>query len=45
MQDHRELMNDLDCAAKNKQPPCKTLRLWTKNEENFERFHENFENF
>ena len=31
-------MNDFDCAGKTKQPPCKTLRVWTKNEENFEIF-------
>ena len=31
-------MNDLDWAAKIKQPPCKILRIFTKNEENFEIF-------
>ena len=35
MQDHRDLMNDYDWAAKTKQPACKTLRVWTKNEETF----------
>ena len=38
-------MNDFDCAAKTKQPACKPLRVWTKNEENFESFQENFEIF
>ena len=45
MQDHRDLMNDFDWAGKTKQPACKTLRVWTKNEENFENFQENFEIF
>ena len=39
--DHRDLMNDFDCARKTKQPACKTLRVWTKNELNFEKFQEN----
>ena len=43
MQDHQDLMNDFDCGGKTKQPACKTLRVWTKNEENFENFQENFE--
>ena len=42
-QDHCDLMNDFDCADKSKQPACKTLRVWTKNEDNFENFQENFE--
>ena len=45
MQDHRDLMNAIDWAGKSKQPACKTLRVWTKNEEHFERFQENFEIF
>ena len=45
MQDHQDLMNDFDCADKTKQSACKTLRVWTKNEENFENFQENFEIF
>ena len=45
MQDHRDLMNDFDCAGKTKQDACKTLRVWTKNEENFENFQENSEIF
>ena len=45
MQDHRDLMNDFDWAGKSKQPACKTLRVWTKNEDNFEKFQENFEIF
>ena len=36
-------MKDFDWADKTKQSACKTLRAWTKNEENFERFQENFE--
>ena len=38
MQDPEDLMNDFDSAAKSKQLACKTLRVWTKNEENFEKF-------
>ena len=38
-------MNDFDCADKAKQTACKTLRVWTKNEENFENFQENLEIF
>ena len=45
MQDHRDLMNDSDWAGKDKQPACKTLCVWTKNEENFEKVQENFEIF
>ena len=41
MQDHQDLMNDFDWASKIKQR-VKTLRVWTKNEENFENFQENF---
>ena len=44
-QDHRDLMNDLDWADKTKQAAFKTLRVWTKNEENVENFQENFEIF
>ena len=44
-QDHRDLMNDFDWGGKTRQRSCKTLRDWTKNEENFERFQENFEIF
>ena len=38
-------MNDFDCARKTKQHACKTLRVWTKNEEKFENFPENCEIF
>ena len=38
-------MNDFDWPGKSKQPAFKTLRVWTKNEENFENFQENFEIF
>ena len=38
---HRDLMNDFDWAGKTKQPSCKTLRVWTKSEENSETFQEN----
>ena len=44
-QDHRDLMNDFDRADKDKQAACKTLRVWTKNEEDFEKFQENFQIF
>ena len=45
MHAHQDLMNDFDWAAKTKQPACKTLRVWTKNEEHFESFQEKFEIF
>ena len=45
MQEHRDLMKDFDWAGKDKQAACKTLRFWTKNEENFENFQEDFEIF
>ena len=45
MQYHQDLMNDSDWAGKIKQPASKILRVWTKNEENFEHFQENFEIF
>ena len=38
-------MNGFDWAAKIKHPASKTLRVWTKNEEIFENFQENFEIF
>ena len=40
MQDHKDLMNDFDWAGKTKQRACKTLRVWTKNEENFEKLRD-----
>ena len=45
MQGHRDLINDFDWACKSKQGASKTLRVWTKNEEIFERFQEDFEIF
>ena len=45
MHAYQDLMNDFDSAGKTKQTGCKTLRAWTKNEENFENFQENFEIF
>ena len=45
MQDPQELRNDLHWAGKAKQPACKTLRVWTIREENFETFQESFEIF
>ena len=42
MPDHQDLMNVFDWAGKTKQVACKALRVWTKNEENFEKFPENF---
>ena len=44
-QDNQDLMNDLDWTGKTKQNACKTLRVWTKGEENIEIFQENFELF
>ena len=44
-QDHRDLMNDFVWARKDKQAACKTLRVWTKNEEIFENSQENLELF
>ena len=38
-------MNDFDWEGKCKHRASKTLRVYTKNEENFEIFQENFENF
>ena len=45
MHAHQDMMKNFHWAAKCKQPTCKTLRVWTKNEENFEKFQENFEIF
>ena len=45
MQDHQDLMNDFHWTGKSKQPACKTLRFWTKREENSENFQENLEIF
>ena len=45
MQDHRDLMNAFDWADKTKQGACKTLRVWTKNDENFEIFQKNLRFF
>ena len=45
MHAHQDSMNDFDWAGKTKPPACKTLRVWTKYEENFEKIQENFEIF
>ena len=45
MQDHQDLRHDFHWAGKTKQPACKTLRVWTKSEENLEKFQENVEIF
>ena len=45
MQDHQGLMTDFDWEGKSKQPACKTLRVWSKREENSEKFRENSELF
>ena len=45
MQPHRDLINDFNWAAKLKPPACKTLRVWTNDEENFEKSQANFEIF
>ena len=45
MQDHRDLLSEFDCTGKMKQWSCKTLRIWSKNVENYENFQENFQSF
>ena len=45
MHAYQDLMNDFDWADKTKQPASKALRVWTRKEENFENFQENFEIF
>ena len=45
MQTPQELRNDFDWDRKNQNSPSKGLRVLTKNEENPERFQENFEIF
>ena len=45
MPDHQELMNAFHWDGKRKQSACNILRIWTKNEETFEKFQENFEIF
>ena len=45
MQDHPDLRNDSYLAGKSKQRTYKTLRVWTKSEEKFEKSQENFEIF
>ena len=45
MQDPRDLMYDFDGAGKTLQQPTKTLRDWSKSEENFEKFQDNLEIF
>ena len=45
MKEHQYMKYDFHRAGKIKKPACKTLRVWTKNEENFEKFQENFEIF
>ena len=43
MHAHQDLSKNFHWAGKIKQPACKTLRVRTQNEENFEKFQENFE--
>ena len=45
MQDNRDPINESDWPGKCKQVACKTLRVSTKNEENFEKVQENSEIF
>ena len=45
MKDHRHLKKDFHWAGKVKKAAGKILRVWTKNEENFEKVQANFENF
>ena len=44
MQD-QDLRLGFHWADRIKQPACKIFLVWTKNEETFEKFHENFEIF
>ena len=43
--DKCKIIEIIDCRTKTNQLACITLHVGTKNEENFEKFHENFENF
>ena len=43
--DHHHLKKDFHRAGKSKKGACKALRVWTKNEVNFEKFQENFKMF
>ena len=45
MKEHQHLKNDFHRAGKSKKSASKILRVWTKNEENSEKFQENFEIF
>ena len=45
MQDRQDLRNGFHWAGKSKQLACKTLRVWTKREDSFEKFQENSEIF
>ena len=45
MQDHQDLRNDFHWTGKIKQPAYKILRVWTKNEENFEKISRKFWDF
>ena len=45
MQDHQEVIDGFHWTGEIRQPPCKVLRVSTKNEENPEKIQENFEIF
>ena len=45
MKDHQNFSNGFHRAGKYKKAACKTLSGWTKNEDNFENFPDNFEIF
>ena len=45
MEDHQNYKNYFHRAGKIKKPACKILRVWTKNEDNFENCQETFEIF
>ena len=45
MKDQQHLKKDFHRACKIKKPVYNTLRVWTKNEENFEKFQETFRFF
>ena len=45
MHAYQDLLNAFDWADKTQQPKCKSLRVWTNNEDSLVKFQENFEIF
>ena len=45
MKDHQHFNNDFHRAEKSKKTECKTMRVWAKNEQNLEKFQENYDIF